>query len=112
MPRGLLDWALTACESDLVVAVRFFKVNGLICSPIRLLHPAFVYRVAVVNLRRRRARWATSARPKWPTQPARPIARFALSLRGWGARPRAVPARIVTGLGCSPWPRPRRCTCN
>jgi 2-polyprenyl-6-methoxyphenol hydroxylase-like FAD-dependent oxidoreductase len=50
----LLDWALTACESDLVVAVRFFKVNGLIDSPIRLLHPAFVYRVAVVNLRRRR----------------------------------------------------------
>jgi 2-polyprenyl-6-methoxyphenol hydroxylase-like FAD-dependent oxidoreductase len=51
----LVDWALTACESDLAVAVRFFKVNGLIFSPIRLLHPAFVYRVAVVNLRRRRA---------------------------------------------------------
>jgi 2-polyprenyl-6-methoxyphenol hydroxylase-like FAD-dependent oxidoreductase len=51
----LLDWVLTACESDLDVAVRFFKVNGLIFSPIRLLHPAFVYRVAVVNLRRRRA---------------------------------------------------------
>ena len=50
----LVDWALTACESDPVVAVRFFKVNGLIDSPIRLLHPAFVYRVAVVNLRRRR----------------------------------------------------------
>jgi hypothetical protein len=50
----LVDWALSACESDPVVAVRFFKVNGLIDSPIRLLHPAFVYRVAVVNLRRRR----------------------------------------------------------
>jgi 2-polyprenyl-6-methoxyphenol hydroxylase-like FAD-dependent oxidoreductase len=50
----LLDWALTACESDLVVAVRFFKVNSLIYSPISLLHPAFVYRVAAVNLRRRR----------------------------------------------------------
>lgn len=50
----LVDWALTACESDPVVAVRFFRVNGLIDSPIRLLHPAFVYRVAVVNLRRRR----------------------------------------------------------
>ncbi len=49
-----LDWALTACESDLVVAVRFFKVNGLICSPIRLLQPAFICRVAVVNFRRRR----------------------------------------------------------
>ena len=51
----LLDWALTACESDLDVAVRFFKVNGLIYSPLRLLHPAFVYRVALVNLSRRRA---------------------------------------------------------
>jgi 2-polyprenyl-6-methoxyphenol hydroxylase-like FAD-dependent oxidoreductase len=50
----LVDWALTACERDPVVAVRFFRVNGLIDSPIRLLHPAFVYRVAVVNLRRRR----------------------------------------------------------
>jgi 2-polyprenyl-6-methoxyphenol hydroxylase-like FAD-dependent oxidoreductase len=50
----LVDWALTACESDPVVAVGFFKVNGLIDPPIRLLHPAFVYRVAVENLRRRR----------------------------------------------------------
>jgi 2-polyprenyl-6-methoxyphenol hydroxylase-like FAD-dependent oxidoreductase len=50
----LLDWALAACESDLDVAVRFFKVNSLIYSPLRLLHPAFVYRVAAVNLRRRR----------------------------------------------------------
>ncbi len=50
----LVDWALTACESDPVVAVSFFKVNGLIDPPIRLLRPAFVYRVAVVNLRRRR----------------------------------------------------------
>jgi 2-polyprenyl-6-methoxyphenol hydroxylase-like FAD-dependent oxidoreductase len=50
----LVDWALTACESDPVVVVRFFKVNGLIDPPIRLLLPAFVYRVAVVNLRRRR----------------------------------------------------------
>jgi 2-polyprenyl-6-methoxyphenol hydroxylase-like FAD-dependent oxidoreductase len=49
-----VDWALTACESDPVVAARFFKVNGLIDRPIRLLHPAFVYRVAVANLRRRR----------------------------------------------------------
>jgi 2-polyprenyl-6-methoxyphenol hydroxylase-like FAD-dependent oxidoreductase len=51
----MLDWALTACESDLDVAVRFFRVNSLIDSPIRLLHPAFLYRVAVVNVRRRRA---------------------------------------------------------
>jgi 2-polyprenyl-6-methoxyphenol hydroxylase-like FAD-dependent oxidoreductase len=50
----LADWALAACESDRVVATRFFKVNGLIDPPIRLVHPAFVYRVAVANLRRRR----------------------------------------------------------
>jgi 2-polyprenyl-6-methoxyphenol hydroxylase-like FAD-dependent oxidoreductase len=50
----LVDWALTASESDLPVAVRFFKVVSLVYSPIRLLHPAFVYRVAVVNMRRRR----------------------------------------------------------
>ena len=50
----LLDWALTACESDPVVAVRFFKVNGLIDPPVRLLHPALVGRMAVLNLRRRR----------------------------------------------------------
>ena len=51
----LMDWAMAASESDLVVAVRFFRVNSLIDSPIRLLHPAFVYRVVLVNLRRRRA---------------------------------------------------------
>ncbi|HTZ15595.1 MAG TPA: 2-polyprenyl-6-methoxyphenol hydroxylase-like oxidoreductase [Mycobacterium sp.] len=50
----LVDWAMAACESDLGVAVRFFRVNSLIDSPIRLLHPAFLYRVAAVNLRRRR----------------------------------------------------------
>jgi 2-polyprenyl-6-methoxyphenol hydroxylase-like FAD-dependent oxidoreductase len=66
----LLDWALTACESDLVVAVRFFKVNGLIYSPLRLLHPVFVYRVAVVNLRRRRGD-GQFRRSKSPTEPAR-----------------------------------------
>jgi len=48
------DWAMAASESDLVVAVRFFRVNSLIDSPIRLLHPVFLYRVAVVNLRQRR----------------------------------------------------------
>ena len=50
----LVDWALAACESDPVVLARFFKVNDLIDPPIRLLHPAFVYRVVVENLRRRR----------------------------------------------------------
>jgi 2-polyprenyl-6-methoxyphenol hydroxylase-like FAD-dependent oxidoreductase len=52
----LVDWALRASESDPVVAVRFFRVNSLIDSPIRLLLPPFAYRVAAVNLRRRRGR--------------------------------------------------------
>ncbi len=50
----LVDWALTACESDPVVAARFFMVNGLIDPPTLLLDPAFIYRVAVANRRRRR----------------------------------------------------------
>jgi 2-polyprenyl-6-methoxyphenol hydroxylase-like FAD-dependent oxidoreductase len=49
----LVDWALAACESDPVVAGRFFKVNGLVDAPVRLAHPEFVYRVAAANLRRR-----------------------------------------------------------
>jgi hypothetical protein len=50
----LVDWALTASESNPVVAVRFFRVNSLIDAPIRLLHPAFVWRAAMVTLRRGR----------------------------------------------------------
>ena len=69
----LVDWALTACESDPVVAARFFKVNGLIDPPIRLLHPAFVYRAAVVNLRRRRGDRHTSGRPAGTTHPGRSV---------------------------------------
>ena len=49
----LVDWVLTACESDAVVGAQFFKVTGLVDPPARLLHPAFIYRVATVNLRRR-----------------------------------------------------------
>jgi 2-polyprenyl-6-methoxyphenol hydroxylase-like FAD-dependent oxidoreductase len=49
----LVDLVLTACESDAVVATQFFKVAWLIDSPIRLLHPSFLYRVITVNLGRR-----------------------------------------------------------
>jgi 2-polyprenyl-6-methoxyphenol hydroxylase-like FAD-dependent oxidoreductase len=49
----LVDWALTASESDPFVAVRFFRVNSLIDSPIRLLHPAFACRTVAINVRRR-----------------------------------------------------------
>jgi 2-polyprenyl-6-methoxyphenol hydroxylase-like FAD-dependent oxidoreductase len=68
-----VDWALTACESDPVVAARFFKVNGLIDPPIRLLHPAFVYRAAVVNLRRWRGDRHTSGRPAGTTHSGRSV---------------------------------------
>ncbi len=49
----LVDLVLTASESDAVIGTQFFRVTGLLDSPIRLLHPAFLYRVATVNLRRR-----------------------------------------------------------
>jgi 2-polyprenyl-6-methoxyphenol hydroxylase-like FAD-dependent oxidoreductase len=52
--NAYMDFVLTACESDAVVAGQFFKVNSLVDPPRRLLHPAFIYRVAIVNLRRRR----------------------------------------------------------
>jgi len=52
----IVDWALAACESDPVVAGRFYKVNGLVDPPARLAHPEFVYRVVAANLRRRRHR--------------------------------------------------------
>jgi 2-polyprenyl-6-methoxyphenol hydroxylase-like FAD-dependent oxidoreductase len=51
--NAYVDWVLTACESDAVVAGQFFKVNGLVDPPSRLLHPAVIARVATINLRRR-----------------------------------------------------------
>ena len=53
--NALMDRVLTACESDAMIAGQFFKVNGLVDPPNRLLHPAFIYRVATVNLRRRKS---------------------------------------------------------
>ncbi|MCV7402811.1 FAD-dependent monooxygenase [Mycobacterium fragae] len=50
----LVDWVQTASESDAVVGGQFFKVFALVDPPSRLLHPAFFYRVATANLRRRR----------------------------------------------------------
>jgi len=49
----LVDLVLTACESDAVVGTQFFRVSGLVDPPTRLLRPAFLYRVATVNLGRR-----------------------------------------------------------
>jgi 2-polyprenyl-6-methoxyphenol hydroxylase-like FAD-dependent oxidoreductase len=37
---------LTAAESDIAVAEKFFRVQNLIDSPARLLHPSFMMRVA------------------------------------------------------------------
>jgi 2-polyprenyl-6-methoxyphenol hydroxylase-like FAD-dependent oxidoreductase len=52
--NAYMDWVLTACESDALVAGQFLKVNALVDPPSRLLHPAFIYRVVTVNLRRRK----------------------------------------------------------
>jgi hypothetical protein len=49
----LVDWVQAACESDAEVGGQFFGVTALVDPPTRLLHPAFLYRVATVNLRRR-----------------------------------------------------------
>jgi 2-polyprenyl-6-methoxyphenol hydroxylase-like FAD-dependent oxidoreductase len=48
-----VDWILTACESDARVVNQFFRVTGLVDSPARLMNPAFMARVAAVNLLRR-----------------------------------------------------------
>ncbi len=49
----LVDSVLAACESDNEVTTQFFRVTGLLDAPPRLLRPAFLYRVARVNLQRR-----------------------------------------------------------
>jgi 2-polyprenyl-6-methoxyphenol hydroxylase-like FAD-dependent oxidoreductase len=49
----LVDWVLAASESDTVVGGQFLGVTALVDPPTRLLHPAFLCRVATVNLRRR-----------------------------------------------------------
>ena len=49
----LVDWVQAACESDAEVGGQFFGVTALVDPPTRLLHPAFLYRVATVNLRHR-----------------------------------------------------------
>jgi 2-polyprenyl-6-methoxyphenol hydroxylase-like FAD-dependent oxidoreductase len=56
MTSRLVDWVQAACESDAVVGGQFFRVTALVDAPARLLHPAFLYRVAAVNLRRRQRR--------------------------------------------------------
>jgi hypothetical protein len=45
-------WMLTASETDRTVHAQFTKVTGLVDPPARLLHPAFLYRVARANLSR------------------------------------------------------------
>jgi hypothetical protein len=58
-------WALTACESDPITLLRFFKVNSLVDPPVRLLHPSFVFRAARVNL----GRWKHRQPARWRAQP-------------------------------------------
>ncbi|MGV1005482.1 MAG: hypothetical protein ACOYEV_12115, partial [Candidatus Nanopelagicales bacterium] len=48
------DWVLAACESDAVVAERFFRVTNFLDGPAELMKPSFGLRVAAANLRRRR----------------------------------------------------------
>ncbi|BBY84181.1 FAD-dependent monooxygenase [Mycolicibacterium pulveris] len=55
------EWVLTACENDPVIHARFFAVVGLVEPPSRLFDPSFLYRVAAVNQRHRRAPQPESA---------------------------------------------------
>lgn len=49
-----VDRIQTAAEFDIVVAEQFTKVIALLDPPTQLLHPNFIFRVATVNVRRRR----------------------------------------------------------
>ena len=49
-----VDWVLGICSYDVVVAEKFFRVNNFFDPPLRLLHPAFLFRLATADLRRRR----------------------------------------------------------
>jgi 2-polyprenyl-6-methoxyphenol hydroxylase-like FAD-dependent oxidoreductase len=60
MTNRLADLVLTGCESDAVVVEKFFRVNNFIDPPVRLLHPAFISRVAAAHLRRRQGHHATT----------------------------------------------------
>ena len=51
---------LAACESDVVVAERFARVNHFLDHPLRLIAPPMVLRVARANLRGRRRGAGTS----------------------------------------------------
>jgi 2-polyprenyl-6-methoxyphenol hydroxylase-like FAD-dependent oxidoreductase len=53
LTNRVVDWVLTACESDVAVGSQFFKVTALVDPPARLLNPLFISRVATVNRRRR-----------------------------------------------------------
>jgi hypothetical protein len=55
------DLVLSACESDAVVVEKFFRVNNFIDPPVRLMHPAFISRVAAANLRRKQGDHAALA---------------------------------------------------
>lgn len=49
LSNAYLDWVMTAAETDSPTAVQLLRVTGMLDSPLRLLRPAFVGRVARVN---------------------------------------------------------------
>lgn len=57
------DLVLAACAADAVVAERFFRVNNFFDSPVHLLHPAFISRLAAVSLRQRAGRGTLRGSP-------------------------------------------------
>jgi hypothetical protein len=71
----LVDWVLTACESDAVVGGQFFKVTALVDPPARLLRPSFLL-------------------PSCDGQPASPATRFAAPA-SWRGRPSRRPYAVT-----------------
>ncbi|QNJ95229.1 FAD-dependent monooxygenase [Mycolicibacterium fluoranthenivorans] len=52
LSNAYLDRVMRAAETDIDIAVQLFRVTGMMDSPVQLLRPDFMARVARVNLRR------------------------------------------------------------
>jgi hypothetical protein len=52
LSNAYLDRVMRAAETDVDIAVQLLRVTGMMDSPVQLLRPDFMARVARVNLRR------------------------------------------------------------
>lgn len=61
--NAYLEHVLTAAEADLDAARQFLRVSGMIDSPLRLLHPRFLLRIALANRRQQPTSWPRDNSP-------------------------------------------------